>query len=74
MPTLTERAFFYERGREKFCSETLNFRQARSFLVELVFFFVFVALNRVVLTMTTEGTTFAAAPAKNNERRKKKTR
>ena len=74
MPTLTERAFIYERGREKFCSETLNFRQARSFLVELVFFFVFVALNRVVLTMTTEGTTFAAAPAKNNERRKKKTR
>ena len=74
MPTLTERAFFYERGREKFCAETLKFRQERSFLVELVFFFVFVALNRVVLTMTTEGATFAAAPAKKNERGKKKTR
>lgn len=63
-----------KRGREKFYAETLKFRRERSFLVELVFFFVFVALNRVVLTMTTEGTTFAAAPAKNNERRKKKTR
>lgn len=73
MPTLTERALFYERGRGKFCSETLNLCRAL-FLSRTVFFFVFVALNRVVLTMTTEGTTFAAAPAKNNERRKKKTR